>query len=118
MRPRVAGAACRARGLRKRAWSFSPALNMNIVLWFTVGSLVGWLMSRVLAEPGDEHTAANLTVGLVSATLAGWFLAPWARASGSTAGHGVDFGALVMATLGALVALTAFNLVRKTLHRH
>lgn len=89
---------------------------MNIVLWFVVGSLVGWLMSRVLPEPGEEHTVANLTVGLVSATLAGWFLAPWARSS-ATPAHGLDFGALVLATVGALVALTAFNLLRKTLQR-
>ena len=55
---------------------------MNIVLWFVVGGLLGLVMSRVLSEPGDEHTGQNLTVGLVSATLAGWFLAPWVRSEG------------------------------------
>jgi uncharacterized membrane protein YeaQ/YmgE (transglycosylase-associated protein family) len=87
---------------------------MNIVMWFAVGILLGWVMSRVLDEPGRAHLGQNLTVGLVSATLAGWFLAPWARPSGDTP-HLLDFGGLVLATVGALVALTAFNLLRKTL---
>jgi len=90
---------------------------MNIALWFVVGGLLGWLMSRVLSEPGEENTVINLTVGLVSATLAGWFLAPWLRADGVVSGR-LDFGGLVLATLGALVALTAFNLVRRTFWRH
>jgi len=89
---------------------------MNIVLWFCVGGLLGWLMSRVLSEPGEENTAMNLTVGLVSATLAGWFLAPWLR-SGAALADNVDFGGLVLATVGALVALTAFNLLRAGLNR-
>jgi uncharacterized membrane protein YeaQ/YmgE (transglycosylase-associated protein family) len=89
---------------------------MNIVLWFVVGGLLGLVMSRVLSEPGEEHTAQNLTVGLVSATLAGWFLAPWVRAGGKLT-HGADFGSVVLATVGALVALTVFNLVRRTLTR-
>lgn len=89
---------------------------MNIVLWFVVGGLLGLVMSRVLSEPGDEHTVQNLTVGLVSATLAGWFLAPWVRADGLS--QGFDFGSVVLATVGALVALTLFNLVRHTLTRH
>lgn len=87
---------------------------MNIVLWLVVGTLLGWLMSRVLTEPGDEHTGVNLTVGLVSATLAGWFLAPWLRRGGAMS-HTFDFGALVLAVVGALVALTLFNLLRQTL---
>jgi uncharacterized membrane protein YeaQ/YmgE (transglycosylase-associated protein family) len=89
---------------------------MNIVLWFIVGGLIGLVMSRVLSEPGEEHTAQNLTVGLVSATLAGWFLAPWVRAGGGALQR-VDFGSLVLAAVGALVALTLFNLLRRTLLR-
>ncbi|MED5620397.1 GlsB/YeaQ/YmgE family stress response membrane protein [Ideonella sp. BN130291] len=90
---------------------------MNIALWFAVGGLLGWLMSRVLSEPGHEGTAINLTVGPVSATLAGWFLAPWLRAGGTVSDR-FDFGGLVLATVGALVALTAFNLLRQSLLRH
>lgn len=90
---------------------------MNVVLWFLIGGLLGWLMSRVLSEPGEEDTLMNLTVGPVSATLAGWFLAPWLRADGGMAQR-FDFGALVLATVGALVVLTLFNLLRRTvLHR-
>jgi len=89
---------------------------MNIVLWFVVGGLLGLVMSRVLSEPGDEHTGMNLTVGLVSATLAGWFLAPWARSSAEASSR-LDFGGLVLAAVGALVALTLFNLLRRTLSR-
>jgi len=89
---------------------------MNIVLWFVVGSLLGWLMSRVLSEPGQEGTAVNLTVGLVSSTLAGWFLSPWLR-SGQGSASRVDVAALVLSVVGALVGLTLFNLVRQTLLR-
>jgi uncharacterized membrane protein YeaQ/YmgE (transglycosylase-associated protein family) len=89
---------------------------MNIVLWFVVGGLLGLVMSRVLSEPGHEHTAQNLTVGLVSATLAGWFLAPWVRGGDGLAR--VDFGSVVLATVGALVALTLFNLIRRTITRN
>jgi uncharacterized membrane protein YeaQ/YmgE (transglycosylase-associated protein family) len=89
---------------------------MNIVLWFVVGSLLGWLMSRVLSEPGQEGTVVNLTVGLVSATLTGWFLSTWLRTAERTTGP-VDVAALVLSIVGALVGLTLFNLVRQTLHR-
>ncbi|MEW6703883.1 MAG: GlsB/YeaQ/YmgE family stress response membrane protein [Pseudomonadota bacterium] len=88
---------------------------MNIVLWFFVGGLLGWLMSRVLSEPGRESTAVNLTVGLISATLAGWFLSPWLRADGGAGLNRVDLPALVLAIVGALVGLTLFNLVRQTM---
>jgi uncharacterized membrane protein YeaQ/YmgE (transglycosylase-associated protein family) len=89
---------------------------MNIVLWFFIGALIGWLMSRVLSEPGQEGTALNLTVGLVSATLAGWFFSPWLR-SGAAATGRVDLPALVLAVVGALVGLTLFNLVRQAMLR-
>jgi uncharacterized membrane protein YeaQ/YmgE (transglycosylase-associated protein family) len=91
-------------------------IAMNIVLWFLVGALMGWLMSRVLSEPGQEGTALNLTVGLVSATLAGWFFSPWLRSEGGVAGR-VDLPALVLAIVGALVGLTLFNLVRQAMLR-
>ena len=89
---------------------------MNIVLWFLVGSALGWLMSRVLSEPGQEGTAVNLTVGLVSATLTGWFLSPWLRA-GMGAPARVDLPALVLSIVGALVGLTLFNLLRQAMLR-
>lgn len=94
----------------------NPLTAMNIVLWFLVGAFMGWLMSRVLSEPGHEGTALNLTVGLVSATLAGWFFSPWLRSGGGAAGR-VDLPALVLAIVGALVGLTLFNLLRQAMLR-
>ena len=89
---------------------------MNIVLWLFVCGMLGWLMSRVLSEPGEESTVVNLTVGLVSATLTGWFLSNWLRTAERAHGA-VDVAALVLAVVGALVGLTLFNLFRQSMLR-
>ncbi len=81
--------------------------GVNWLLAIVIGGLAGWIAERVtLAKMG---LIANIAVGIVGAIVGGWI----ARKLDIPYGElGVFLGNLVVATLGAILLIWLFRLIR------
>lgn len=84
---------------------------INFLLWLVAGGALGWVASIVLLADGAHGIALNLLVGMVGASLGGWFLSPMV---GLTTINQSEFSvsALLVALVGAIVLLSVFNVFR------
>ena len=75
---------------------------MGLLSWIIVGLIAGWLANQVM-RGGRGNTVTDIVVGIVGA-LVGGFLA--AQLFGvANAVNGVNVGSIVVAFLGAIVAI-------------
>lgn len=49
---------------------------MNLIVWLIAGAVVGWVASMAMHTGARQGVVLNISVGLVGAFLAGWFVAP------------------------------------------
>jgi uncharacterized membrane protein YeaQ/YmgE (transglycosylase-associated protein family) len=84
---------------------------INFLLWLVAGGALGWVASIVLLADGPHAISLNLLVGMVGASLGGWFLSPMV---GLTTINQTEFSvsALLVALVGAIVLLSVFNVFR------
>jgi uncharacterized membrane protein YeaQ/YmgE (transglycosylase-associated protein family) len=80
---------------------------MGLLILIIVGAILGWLATIVLRIEDGREILANALVGVLGSLLVGLI-----------AGNGTFLGAvsgfaLIWAVAGSLVALAAFNLVRR-----
>jgi uncharacterized membrane protein YeaQ/YmgE (transglycosylase-associated protein family) len=85
---------------------------MNIIIWLVVGGLIGWVASMVMRTDGQQGIILNVVVGIVGATLGGWFLSPLVGAS-TINQNNFSVSGLVVSFLGAVILLAIVNLVRR-----
>jgi len=85
---------------------------MNIIVYFIVGGIIGWLASIVMRTNAQQGILLNIVVGVVGAFVAGWFLTPL---------FGVDtinqanfsLPALLVSLMGAILLLAVVSLFRR-----
>jgi uncharacterized membrane protein YeaQ/YmgE (transglycosylase-associated protein family) len=83
---------------------------MNIIIWLTVGCLIGWAANRIMRTDAQLGIVLNVTVGIVGATLGGWFLS--SAVGGSTIDHSNFSGpGLLVPLLGAVMLLDIVRLI-------
>ncbi|MFL6697919.1 MAG: GlsB/YeaQ/YmgE family stress response membrane protein [Vitreoscilla sp.] len=84
---------------------------LHIVIWLVVGALVGLAAGLLMRGDDDQGVFVNVLVGVVGALIAGWIVAPY---FGLHAGDPkvLDFGALSVALVGAIISLALLSLVR------
>jgi uncharacterized membrane protein YeaQ/YmgE (transglycosylase-associated protein family) len=84
---------------------------LHIVIWLVVGALVGLVAGLLMRGDDDQGVFVNVLVGVVGALIAGWIVAPY---FGLHAGDPkvLDFGALSVALVGAIISLALLSLVR------
>ena len=84
---------------------------LHIVIWLAVGALIGLVAGGLVRDGDDQGVFANVLVGVLGALAAGWVVAP---RLGLHAGDPrvLDFGALSVALVGAIIALAALSLLR------
>ena len=88
-------------------------MAMAVILLIVTGGALGWLAS-ILFRMDDSHgIAANLTVGVTGAVVAGLVICPMIGGSNVLAGHYGPF-ALVVSVLGASGLLVLFHVARNT----
>jgi uncharacterized membrane protein YeaQ/YmgE (transglycosylase-associated protein family) len=83
---------------------------MNIIIWLVVGGVIGWAASAVMRRP--EGLLLNVVVGIVGATLGGWFLSPLVGVSTINQSN-FSAASLVVSFLGAIALLAIVNFVRR-----
>jgi uncharacterized membrane protein YeaQ/YmgE (transglycosylase-associated protein family) len=83
----------------------------HIAIWLGAGALIGWVAGLLMRNSDDQSVFVNVLVGVLGALVAGWFVAPF---FGLRAGDPkvLDFSALSVALVGAVIALALLSLVR------
>jgi uncharacterized membrane protein YeaQ/YmgE (transglycosylase-associated protein family) len=85
---------------------------MNIIVWFLVGGLIGWLASVIMRTDAQQGVVLNVVVGIVGAALAGWLLSPILGVSTINQSN-FSLGGLLVSLGGAVILLAIVNLVRR-----
>jgi uncharacterized membrane protein YeaQ/YmgE (transglycosylase-associated protein family) len=85
---------------------------VNLIVWLVIGGLIGWVASMLMRTDGQQGMFLNVVVGVVGASLAGWFISPMVGVPTINQGA-FNIGALVVSLLGAVLLLAVVNLVRR-----
>jgi uncharacterized membrane protein YeaQ/YmgE (transglycosylase-associated protein family) len=85
---------------------------MNIIIWLVVGGLIGWVASIVMRTDAQQGILLNVVVGIVGATLGGWFLSPLLGVSTINQDN-FSIGGLLVSLVGAVALLAIANLLRR-----
>jgi len=83
----------------------------HIVIWLVVGALIGLVAGLLMRNNDDQGVFVNVLVGVLGALIAGWVVAPY---FGLHAGDPkvLDFGALSVALVGAIISLALLSVIR------
>ncbi len=89
---------------------------LHFVIWLVVGALIGLVAGLLMRGNDDQSVFVNVLVGVLGALVAGWFAAPF---FGLHAGDPrvLDFSAVSIALVGAIVALALLSLLRSRRRR-
>jgi len=84
----------------------------HIVIWLVVGALIGLVAGLLMRGDDEQGVFVNVLVGVLGALIAGWVIAPY---FGLHVGDPkvLDFGALSVALVGAIVSLALLSLLRR-----
>ena len=85
---------------------------MNIVIWFVVGGLVGWVASKIMTTDGQQGIFLNIVVGIVGAALGSWFISPIFGVS-TINQNNFSVPSLFVSLLGAVALLAVVNFLRR-----
>jgi len=88
----------------------------HILAWLVVGALIGAVAGLLMRNDDDQNVFVNVLVGVLGALVAGWVVAPY---FGLHAGDPkvLDFGALSVALVGAIIALALMSFLRNRRRR-
>ena len=64
------------RRLRHNILKTKARNNMGILVWLVVGGVVGWVASLIMKTDGSQSIILNVVVGIVGASIAGYFISP------------------------------------------
>lgn len=83
---------------------------MSIVAFLVLGGIAGWIASLLMGTDASQGIVGNIIVGIVGALIGGLVF----NAFGSTGVTGFNLYSLIVATLGAALALWLLRMVRTT----
>jgi uncharacterized membrane protein YeaQ/YmgE (transglycosylase-associated protein family) len=86
--------------------------HLDIVGWIIVGFLAGWISGAVVKGGGPTGCLANIAVGIIGGIGGGWFATHELQMSGPS----TFLGALVVASLGAIVVRLVLNALEGSGH--
>jgi uncharacterized membrane protein YeaQ/YmgE (transglycosylase-associated protein family) len=78
---------------------------LGLLIWLTVGGIIGWLASVVMRTDAQQGILINIVVGVVGSYIGGSLFAPFLRL-------GV-LGGYLSAFAGSLILLAVVNLIRR-----
>ncbi len=84
---------------------------MTILVWLIIGSLAGWLASKVVNKNADLGTPTNIIVGIIGAMLGGWLASLMGGNADVLTGFNVP--SLLTSLSGAVVLLVIPKLIKK-----
>lgn len=81
---------------------------MGLIMWLTVGGIIGWLASLIMQTDGSQGIIANILVGIVGAFIGGMLLS-----RGDINNAPLTVTTFLVSLAGALILLAVVNLVRR-----
>ena len=90
---------------------------INLLAWLIVGSLMGWLVSRLVRARSREALLLNVAVGMVGALLAGWWIAPLIALPEDALRMLPSLDAIAVTSLGAVAVLLIVNAIPVLMRR-
>lgn len=85
---------------------------VNLIVWLTVGGVIGWLASMVMKTDSQQGILLNVVVGVVGALIAGWVISPLVG-SATINQSNFSLSSLVASFVGAVIFLAVVNLFRR-----
>jgi uncharacterized membrane protein YeaQ/YmgE (transglycosylase-associated protein family) len=85
---------------------------MGILSWLIVGAIAGWLAGMLVKGDESLGVIGHIALGIVGALIGG-FLAGVLTGGGDYI-SGINITTIVVATIGAVIAVIAYNAVRGT----
>jgi uncharacterized membrane protein YeaQ/YmgE (transglycosylase-associated protein family) len=89
---------------------------MNIILWLTVGGLIGWMASLFMGTDERQGIILNVVVGVVGAALGGWLLGNTFGASTINQGN-LGLSGLLVSLVGAIILIAIVMFYRRAATR-
>lgn len=83
---------------------------MNFLVWIIFGALAGWIASMIMKTNAQMGWLMNIIVGIVGAFLGGLIMSLFGQ-EGVT---GFNLYSILVAILGAVVAIWLVGMVRRT----
>lgn len=85
---------------------------MNVIIWLTVGGVLGWLASILMKTNEFQGVILNVVVAVTGALIAGYFLAP---TIGTATINANDFSAssLLASFVGSVILLALVTMFRR-----
>lgn len=84
---------------------------LHIVIWLVVGALIGLVAGLLMRGDDDQGVFVNVLVGVLGALVSGWIVAPYFHLHAGDP-KVLDFGALSVALVGAIIALALLSVIR------
>jgi uncharacterized membrane protein YeaQ/YmgE (transglycosylase-associated protein family) len=84
---------------------------MGIISWLVVGAIAGWLAGLLVKGDEGYGVIGHIVLGIVGA-LVGGFLAGLVT-GGNDYVTGINIQTIVVATIGAVIAVVAFNAITR-----
>lgn len=82
---------------------------MGIISWIIVGSLAGWLSTKIVTPKNKKGCFGNIILGIVGAFVGGFLVSQL----GGTGVTDLNIHGILVATLGAVVILWISKLISK-----
>lgn len=86
---------------------------VNFILWLVFGALVGWLASLVMRTDAQQGVILNIVVGIVGAFIGGLIFNAMGVGGANINNNDFSLTALLVSFIGAVILLSAVNLVRR-----
>lgn len=82
---------------------------MGLLSWIIIGSLAGWIASKIMGTDAKMGAIANMVVGIIGGVVGGWIMS-FIGAIGLT---GFSIRSFLVALLGSVVFLAIAKAIRK-----
>ena len=81
---------------------------MSFLAWIVLGLLAGFIASKIVNKQG-EGFLLDIVLGVVGAVVGGWLFG----LLGASGVSGLNLYSLLVAVIGAIVALFTYHLIRR-----
>ena len=81
---------------------------MSLLAWIILGLIAGWIASKIVNRRG-EGALMDILLGIVGAVIGGWIF----RMLGAGGVTGLNLYSLIIAVIGAVIALSVYHAIHR-----